>query len=419
MLFASPAHSDPGNLASLHRILQLRWISIGGQLVCAPASTLLSPGAGWSPWPIVALCASLALLNILFLMRARHRTEVGHTELALQLLLDAAALTIVVHLSGGAGNPIITLYLPLVAIAAAILPAGHAAVVTVASIAAYSALVLLHATPDLADHAHAFRQHLIGMWLVFVLSATIIAWFVLRMTAALRARDHELAAAREATLRDERIVALGSLAAGAAHELGTPLGTLAILAGELADDPALPVAAKRDLGLMRAQVEECKRILTRMAARAGAPRAESGRRIEADRWIEQLAARWRSQRPWVQPAIALRGERPGPRIIPDATVEHALLNLFNNAADASPGEVEIVAHWDADGLQVDVFDRGPGIPEALRDRLGHDTVTTREDGHGLGLVLASAAIERSGGALSFSSRPEGGTRTSVRLPLAV
>ncbi len=111
------------------------------------------------------------------------------------------------------------------------------------------------------------------------------------------------------------------------------------------------------------------------------------------------------------------GERPGPRIVPDATLEQAILNLFNNAADVSPNEVEIDARWDRNLLEIDVLDRGPGIPDDLARKLGHETVTTRSDGHGIGLVLAFAAIERSGGSLAFSPRMGGGTRAHVRLPL--
>jgi two-component system, sensor histidine kinase RegB len=414
--FPWSGRDDPSGAGSLRRLCLLRWISIAGQLVFATVSALVF-GVGPSPWWIGAVCGLEALFNLASWRRAAGQPQIGDLELFLQLLFDAGALTLVVWLAGGETNPLITLYLPLVAIGAAILPARLAALLTAVSIAAYTALSFSHGTAAIHDHARAFRLHLIGMWLIFVLAAVIIAWFVVRMTTAIRSRDAQLALAREAALRNERIVALGNLAAGAAHELGTPLATLSVLAGELVAYPGVPSEMQDDLALMQQQIQECKRIITQLAVRAGSSRAESGQPSSVDRWIEQLTRRWQAQRPIVRPRIDLQGASPGPRIVPDATLEQALLNLFNNAADASPADVDIRASWDADRLRVDVLDRGPGIPDDLVARLGHDAVTTRDDGHGLGLMLAFSAIERSGGSLDFHPRDGGGTQAEVRLPI--
>jgi two-component system sensor histidine kinase RegB len=118
------------------------------------------------------------------------------------------------------------------------------------------------------DASRATRLHLIGMWLTFAVSAVMIAWFVVRMTRLIRERDAELAAAREQALRDERVMAMGTLAAGAAHELGTPLATMALIAGELANDPALNQAAQEDIALLRQQIGVCKKIITGLTRRA-------------------------------------------------------------------------------------------------------------------------------------------------------
>jgi signal transduction histidine kinase len=136
-----------------------------------------------------------------------------------------------------------------------------------------------------ADAERAARLHLAGMWLTFVVSAAMIAWFVARMTASIRERDSRLAAAREQALRDERVVALGALAAGAAHELGTPLATMAVLVGELEHDPSLDADARADLALVREQVALCKGIISGMAAtqRRGAP--ESLQAQDAGDWL--------------------------------------------------------------------------------------------------------------------------------------
>jgi two-component system, sensor histidine kinase RegB len=410
------AAPDSDNSTSLRRLLALRWVAIGGQLAgVAATERLLSVALPWGA--ILLVVGAQALLNGASYLRLAHLRAIADGELFAQLLSDVAALSAVVHFAGGAMNPLITLYLPLIAVAAAILPARPAALIAAASIAGYSVLSTLGNPLHVHDPQSAFQLHLVGMWMTFVFSALIIAWFVVRMTAAIRSRDAALAAAREAALRNERVVALGNLAAGAAHELGTPLATVAVLAGELEHHPGLPADVREDLGLLASQVRECKRIITELAVRAGSSRAEGAQAQSLDAWLGLLARRWRTQRPMVSPRIELAGKQPAPRIAPDATLEQALLNLFNNAADASPGSVDIAAHWDAHRLEVEVADRGPGIPSTIVDRLGREAVTTRADGAGIGLVLAVAAIERSGGALAFTAREGGGTRARITLPL--
>jgi two-component system sensor histidine kinase RegB len=402
--------------SSLFRLLALRWVSIAGQ-IAAIAATVLLLQIELPLQSIALVIAGQIAVNAMSYARLAHAETITGMELLTQLLLDVAALTLLVYFAGGSSNPMVTLYLPLIAIAAAILPVRLATIVAGASIGGYSLLFAVHTDVHVHDTAQAIRIHLIGMWLTFVFSALIISWFVARMTAALRSRDAALATAREAALRNERVVALGNLAAGAAHELGTPLATIAVLAGELARYENLPAGLRDDAQLLAGQVQECKRIITQLAARAGSSRAEAAQAVALDAWLAALTARWQAQRPLVQPRIDLRGERPGPRLVPDATLEQALLNLFNNAADVSPAAVDIAAQWSRTTLELEVLDRGPGIADDIARRLGHETLTTRADGHGIGLVLAFAAIERSGGSLRFSARAGGGTCASVRLPL--
>jgi two-component system sensor histidine kinase RegB len=259
------------------------------------------------------------------------------------------------------------------------------------SVAAYSLLVFWNIPLPVPDAERATRLHLAGMWLIFVASAALIAGFVARMAAAIRSRDLQLAAAREEALRNERVIALGSLAAGAAHELGTPLATMAILAGELGRNADLSAETREDLALLREQVEHCKGIITSLAARAGQSLAEGGGAIALDRWLEQVVARWRQLRPHAEAKVSLHGTAPAPSIVGEATLEQALLNLFNNAADAGGGEVDIEAEWDKDRLRLEVRDRGPGFDEKVLLAAGRAFVTTRAEGTGIGLFLAHAA----------------------------
>lgn len=410
-----PARLEKG-ADHLRRLMLMRWFAVAGWLaLVAAAGPLLDIAL-----PLVPMLAILALLagfNLATRQRLRRGGAVPDGELFAQLCVDVTALTLLLFFSGGAANPLVSLYLPSIAIAAVVLPGRFAWSIVACSVAAYSLLVFWNVPLPVADAERATRLHLAGMWLIFVASAALIAWFVARMAAAIRSRDLALAAAREEALRNERVVALGSLAAGAAHELGTPLATMAILAGELSRDDRLGPEAREDLALLREQIEHCKGIITGLAARAGQTRAEGGGAIGLDRWLEQVVARWRRLRPHAEAKVSLHGTAPAPQVVSEATLEQALLNLFNNAADAGNGEVDIAAEWDAAQLRVEVRDRGPGFDEQVLLAAGRAFVTTRPEGTGIGLFLAHAAVERLGGRIVLANRDGGGALTRVELPL--
>jgi two-component system sensor histidine kinase RegB len=366
---------------------------------------------------MLAIIALLAGFNLATRRRLTRGGAVTDSELFAQLGVDITALTLLLFFSGGGANPLVSLYLPTIAIAAVVLPGRFAWCVVALSVAAYSLLVFWNIPLPVADAERATRLHLAGMWLIFVASAALIAWFVARMAAAIRSRDLQLAAAREEALRNERVIALGSLAAGAAHELGTPLATMAILAGELGRNAGLPPETQEDLALLRQQVEHCKGIITGLAARAGQARAEGGGAVALDHWLEQVIARWRQLRPHAAAKVSLHGTATPPRIVGEATLEQALLNLFNNAADADGGEVDIDADWDDECLRIEIGDRGPGFDEKVLLQAGRDFITTRAEGAGIGLFLAHAAVERLGGRIVLAGREGGGAITRIELPL--
>ncbi len=200
--------------------------------------------------PMLAVVVLVAAFNAWLQWRALSDEATGAVELFGQLVVDLVALGILLYLSGGAANPLISFLLVPVAVAALSLPGRLTAAVALLAVAIYTLLMWFYLPLPVADAERAARLHLGGMWLTFVVSATMIAWFVARMTASIRERDARLAAAREQALRDERVVALGALAAGAAHELGTPLATMAVVVGELEQDARLDADARADLALV-------------------------------------------------------------------------------------------------------------------------------------------------------------------------
>lgn len=402
--------------STIRRLVLLRWWLLAGELaalaVVPPLLDIALPR-----WPMLVVVVLQALVNGRVAWRIRNTSEFGDDELFVQLVLDVLALSVLLFFSGGAANPLISLLLPPVAIAALALPARRVAIIAALAVTAYSLLYVLYLPLPIADVERAARLHLAGMWFTFVVSVAMLAWFVVCMTASIRQRDAELAAAREQALRDERVIALGSLAAGAAHELSTPLATMAIVAGELAHDDSLSEAARVDVDLLRQQIAACKAIISGLAERSGAGRLDSAAAVQVDCWLAAVHGRWLKLRPRAVSELRLAGLAPVPQIITDTTLEQGLLNLFNNAADTGSA-VSVLADWDDEWLTIDVRDSGPGFAADVLALAGRAPFAAHAAGLGIGLgiglFLAHAAVVRLGGQLVLHN--DGGAVARIRLP---
>jgi two-component system sensor histidine kinase RegB len=379
--------------------------------------------------PLLLTLGLLALLNLLTWMRLQTPFNVGNSEIFVQLLLDIAGITSLFFFTGGATNPFIWFYLLPLIIAATILPRGYTWFMAGLSVACYSVLFFynvplphggMHHGIGL-NHDGGFQMHVFGMWLGFVFSAGFVAVIIVGLAHSLRERDRKLAEAREQALQNERLVALGTLAAGAAHELGTPLGTMAILAAELEQEYTGRghEDLHRKLGILRRQIDRCKEALSVISASAGAGRAESGHRMAVGKYLDAVLAEWHEQYPRARLATQINGQVPEATIIAERTLTQTLLNVLNNAADASPDAVTLEADWTGTELTLTIADRGPGLREDIHEQLGKQPVTTKPEGLGVGLYLAHATIRRLGGDLGVSNRKQGGTTVRIIMPLLV
>ncbi len=409
---------------NLRRLVILRTLAIAGQIsAIAVVSRALE-----MPLPIVPMAMIIALLavfNAATCVRLRFRWPISDAEILAQLLADVIALTALLYLSGGSENPFTSLYLVPIVIAAITLPWAYTWVMTGVVICAYTLLMRFnvplpqHAMGGIAGHMNMFSLHIFGMWVTLVLSALLIAWFVVKMARSLRERDRLLALAREDNLRNEQIVALATLAAGAAHELGTPLSTMAIVANEIRQQRRDDAALVADLEILDQQIGTCKSIISQMLATAGQARLQQAAREPLDAFVSAALAKWQLMRPGAALKYRQSGSSPAPFIAAEQTLSQALINLLNNAADASPRDVEVETSWDERQMRILISDRGPGITPDVAMRAGRTVFSAKPDGKGfgLGLFLANATLDRFGGTVQLSGRKGGGTCTDIRLPL--
>ena len=410
----------------LRRLIMLRSISIAGQCAAlALVYQLLDMQLAWLP--MLATIITLGVINLFSWWRLRAEYPVSNFELFAQLCTDVLALSVLLYFSGGSTNPFISLFLLPLIIAAATLTRSYTWAMAALTTACYSLLMKFYVPLPMASAMHdhvqhamptddVFSMHVIGMWLGFVISAMVVAYFVVKMAQAVRERDETIARVREETLRNERIVELGMQAAGAAHEMGSPLSTMLVVIGELKHETAALPDWQNSLNLLEGQVRGCKRILDKLLVNAQENEATVTHSVE--QFLADTLSEWQLLRPTARYQFQSSGTQPAPQLRIDPTLRAALMNLLNNAADASPDSVDIQAHWNAEFFTLEIRDHGTGLTPTAAARIGTAFFTTKEDGRGLGLFLANATLERLGGKVRLFNRFGGGATTEVTLPLA-
>lgn len=391
---------------ALRRLLAARVLLVTGESATLAMVALLAP----IDLPLPPMLALLTLHGVLVVLQARSIAagDASRQGVFLHLLGDAVLIAALVYFSGGYANPFISLLLFPLVLTAALLPAGSAWAMTGAVALLYT-LLMTHYHPlrmDMTDR-EAGNLHLTGMWLSFLFTAALVATFVARLQADLRARDRALAEAREAALRDEQLFALGMQAAAAAHDLATPLSTLGLeletLRSEYANDDDLAPT----LAAMTGQTARMRAVLDRLRAFAARTRNAPAPLRPVDAWVAELVEHWQLMRPQARVSIGVMGAPPAPTITDDPLLASCLITLLNNAADGSPEAVAMELSWSSDGIEFRILDRGPGL----------DAQAPKAEGWGVGLQLAAAALDRIGGELDLSPRPDGGTQARVHLPI--
>jgi two-component system sensor histidine kinase RegB len=379
---------------SLVWLQRMRWGTLLGQgmaVAAAPLALGVSPSWG---------CAPLLALRLMTHLRT---TPLRTTAL---LAFDIATLTALLAMAGGTSNPFGALYLAEVALAAVAVTPRHAAALATFATAGYGLLFWTsdpHAMHAMGDAA--MRGHLVGMWAALAVTGGLIAAFVANLARALRDRDEALAEERRRLADAARLAALGTLAAGAAHELGSPLGAIALAADDLARS-----TGHDDAEFIRDQVRRCRDVLADLSFGAGQSVGEPPEPIRVSALIARLPSAEQAR---------VRTDGDATVQVPPRAAARVLASLIRNGLAASPADAPVTVHakTSADRVEIIVSDRGAGMPPDVLRHAGEPFFTTRPPGQGmgLGLYLARGFAESLGGTLTIASTPGAGTQVTLRL----
>ncbi|MEN0035409.1 MAG: ATP-binding protein [Cellvibrio sp.] len=396
-------------------------------LICLGIAAVICLLDGKVNLPFTEILIALVILtsvNLLTFTRLRKPLPVTQMEFFIQLLIDLLCLSAVFYYSGGANNPFVSYFLVPICICAATLSGRYTLGIASLSVLSYSLLLFFHIPlPILSPHHHeagnSINLHVMGMWLNFFISACLITYFIVKMARDLRAQEAQLNRWREDQLRDEQVMAVATLAAGTAHELGTPLSTMKLLLSELRAEYKELQPLQKDLQLLQDQVNQCANTLRELVATAEQTKDGQLPAEDVNEYCNTLIERWKIMRPDVSVQIQLTNKKTKAAAQFHPTISQAIINLLNNAADACPHNIEITIEWDMHLLRWIINDNGPGITEEVTAHLGKSFVSTKTKGLGIGLLLTQATINRYGGTVSLHNRIPRGTTTQLELPITL
>lgn len=418
------------NISSSNRILRqlyfLRNITIVF-IVVMTGMALLGLKINLPVIPLSIIVLIMTVTNLITRLIIDSGRTVTEKIIFIQLLLEILSFSLILFFAGGATNPFTFFYLIPLALAATVIPGVPTWILTSLTVILYS-LLLKYYIPlsyKMMDHQHVpakdgqFSQHVLGMWFGFLVSAILVTWFITYLSRELKQREQAIAEAKQREMRDQQMVTLGTLAAGTAHELGTPLASLAIITGELTEGFSQQKHPElfENQAILRDQIQRCKKILSVLSDSTGESRADAGYLMPVNEFLELVFNQWHEQRPDTSVKNHIESLQPSLKLLYDKTISQAIINLLNNAAEATQEPVEIHTSIDEDQLLINIKDSGSGLSEQQIAMAGEVSFSNKPDGMGIGLFLAITTIRRSGGSVEFQTRPAGGTSTLVSLAL--
>ncbi|HEY5048911.1 MAG TPA: ActS/PrrB/RegB family redox-sensitive histidine kinase [Rhizomicrobium sp.] len=420
----------------LRTLSNLRWLAIGGQ---SAALFVVHFGLNYRLplLPCVLAVALSAALNLLLAWRYPATHRLTNREATAQLAYDVLQLGALLYLTGGIENPFALMFLAPVVIGAATLNLGNTLILAAVALASVSVIAVYHVPlPWAASEAlHLPELYQGGIWASLVLGIGFTSIYAWRIASEASRMQAGLAATQLALSHEHRLASLGALATAAAHELGTPLGTIAVVAREL--ERALPPSSPEaeDMRLLRAEAERCRGILTRLA-RPEESLLAAAERLPLGALLNEIVGEYRGGD--VEILIELKPRSEGdaePKVWRVPELLHGLTNLVANAADFARSKVWVRAEWNASELRLAVEDDGFGFAPEILERIGEPYVTSRpgsyalgetelspsdaftgQQGMGLGFFIAKTLIEQVGGTVKAGNLEAAGARVQLRWP---
>ena len=404
----------------LRTLVSIRWGAVAGQAFTA---AVVHWGLGFG-MPVLAVGGTIALsalLNLTVSIGRPGSARIDDREAAVFLAFDILQLAVLLYLTGGLINPFSLLLLAPVAIGATILSLSSNVALTLLTIASIALLGVFYQPlpwkgplPNLPD------IYQVGVWAGLSLTTLLITLYGWRLAEEAR----QMAAAQAALAREQQLSALGALAAAAAHELGSPLSTIAVVAKEMQREIELDDPLREDVELLVAESDRCRSILARLSMDPAGDVSDSYTLVPLPALIEAAAQNYARE----DIDIAFEAGPAGAGVPATAPIQirspeimQGIGNIVQNAVSFARREVRIATRWTKEWSEVEVVDDGPGFSEALLDELGTPFISTRqgEGGHmGLGVFIAKTLLERTGANVTFGNRsaPGGGAAVSVRWP---
>ena len=417
----------------LRTLSNLRWLAVAGQ---SAALFLVYFALGYSLPILYCACAIAvsAALNIVLALRYPATHRLTNREATFYLAFDMLQLAALLYLTGGMTNPFALMFVAPVVIAATTLNLGNVLILAGIAFASVSVIAVVHLPLPWPAHESLVLPQLYqaGIWTALVIGigfTSVYAWRIASESARMSAG---LAATQLALSREHRLAALGALATAAAHELGTPLGTIAVVAREL--ERALPENSGEveDVRLLRQQAERCRAIIARLANPEEALVGATAR-LPLGAFLDDIAAHHRGEDVAITVSVAMSKDSAVPQVWRAPELLHGLGNIIENAADFASATVAVSARWDEQFLDISVADDGPGIAPEIFEALGEPYITSRpghhalgetdmgpqgpldeHEGMGLGFFIAKILLEQTGGLVQAENPPGGGAMVSIR-----
>ena len=397
-------------------LILMRWIAVAGQLT---SIGVITGGLHieMTIAPALATIGASVLLNLVVLAQRGAQLRLTDEDATFYLAFDTLQLTLLLYLTGGMVNPFTILLLAPLTVGAAILSLYNIVLLTALNQVCLAVIALWHfPLPWRGDPLMLPPLYLTGVWSGLAMASLMLAAYVFRVAHESRRINEALGASQMALAREQRLSALGGLAAAAAHELSTPLGTIAVVATELSREIPSDSPLAEDIALLRSQTARCRDILAELSRKPEADGGPPFERLPLTALIEAAAVPHRAVATRLAIVPRPDDDTPEPVLRRSPEVLHGVGNLIQNALQFAQREVEVIAAWDAGSVTLTIADDGPGFPSNVLGRLGEPYISSRADrsGHmGLGIFIAETLLSRTGARVEFGNRRQGGARVTV------